>query len=111
VAWSLKWGDHVKVFEIQFKKTGIKPAALKSRPALEQADLPYYQAFSTLDDSRLPGFHSVSPILVSEVWAYCQLMGIVNQRLRSKYLSLVKAMDKVCLNHWAEYQKQQKSKQ
>jgi hypothetical protein len=110
LTWSLVWGDHVKAFEIQFKKTGVQATPLKSRPRLKAVDLPFYEAFHCLSRSRPSGFNSAAAIPVSEVLAYCQLMGIVNQRLRSKYLSLVQDMDRICLDHWAEIQKKQAAK-
>jgi hypothetical protein len=104
LTWSLKWGNHVKAFELQFKKSGVMPAPLKSRPRLKVVDLPFYEAFECLSSSRPSGFNTVAAIPVSEVLAYCVLVGIVNKRARAKYLSLVQDMDQVCLKHWADAQ-------
>lgn len=53
------------------------------------------------------GMGAASPISVSEILAYCQLVGIANQRERVKYLNLVQDLDQICLTHWAEEQKKQ----
>lgn len=106
MAWSLKWGDHVKAFEIQARKSGKAPAPLKSRPRLLTTDAPYYEAFSCLSRSRQFGYNGSQPIPVSEIKSYCELVGIASQQQRAKYLSLLQAMDQLCLEHWAEIQKQ-----
>lgn len=104
--WSLLWGAHVKAFEAQAKKTGVKPNPLKSRPRLLQVDADYYLAFNSLSMARQTGVSGSQPILVSEVLAYCVLVGIASPQQRSKYLSLVQEMDQLCLAHWADLQKQ-----
>lgn len=108
MAWNLKWGAHVKAFNLQYKKSGVKPAPLKSRPTLKPVDAAYNTAFNALSRSRPTGMHGSSAILISEILAYCELMGIANPQLRVKYLNLMQEMDQVCLDHWAELQKQTK---
>ena len=71
-----------------------------------QRDMAYYNAFNSLNRSRQSGgMGGSSPILVSEVLAYCQLVGIASGKERVKYLNLVQDLDQICLTHWAEEQK------
>lgn len=74
----------------------------------------YYNAFNDLSASRPPGGMGggAAPIPISEVLAFCELLGIANLRERAKYLRLVKELDKICLDHWSEAlsQKQKQTK-
>ena len=103
MAWGLKWGSHVKAFEAQAKKTGVMPVPLKSRPRLQNQDAVYYRAFTTLSQSRPSGgMGGRSAIPISEILAFCQLVGIASKEERLKYLSLIQELDQICLEHWAE---------
>lgn len=104
--WSLLWGEHVKAFELQAKKTGVTPNPLKTRPRLLTVDAGYYNAFSCLSRARQSGHAGSQPIPISEIKSYCELVGIASREQRSKYLSLVQELDQLCLEHWAELQKQ-----
>lgn len=111
MAWGLKWGDHVKAFELQAKRTGVTPRPLLNRPRLLTQDVVYYNAFNDLSSSRPSSMGGASPIPISEVLAFCELLGIANLRERAKYLRLVRELDKICLDHWSEALKQkQKTK-
>jgi len=103
LAWCLRWGAHVKAFEAQAKKTGVVPNPLKSRPHLLNKDAVYYHAFTTLSQARpSAGMGGRSAIPVSEVLAFCQLVGIASREERLKYLSLIQELDQICLEHWAD---------
>lgn len=65
-------------------------------------------AFNTLSEARTAGMSGHNPIAISEVLAFCELVGIANYELRSKYLLLVREMDQVCLTHWADNNKKAK---
>lgn len=102
MAWSLQWGEHVKSFEAQAKKSGIVPGPLKARPRLKYEDLPYYNAFQTVSAARPVGISGNSGIPVYEILAFCQLVGIASREERVKYLSLIQDLDQICLEHWAK---------
>lgn len=84
--------------------TGVKPPALLSQPKLQFLDLEFLDAFRVLDECRTFGFSAPSPIMVSEIQAYCDLKGIVSLPLRAKYLKLIRVLDRVYLKHWRENQ-------
>lgn len=107
MTWSLKWGAHVKAFEAQAKKTGIKSGPLLNRPRLQRQDVPYYIAFNSLSQARPQGMNGSGPIPVSEILALCQLVGIANQPERVKYLNLIQQLDYICLEHWASERSKQ----
>ena len=102
MAWQLKWASHVKVLEDRARRTGVKPAALKSRPKLRLTDAPFAEAFFALSSARTYGAAAPNPISISEIWAYVSFQGIASQAERSKYLRLIQLLDQVYLTHWAE---------
>jgi hypothetical protein len=102
LAWTLKWGDHVKAFELQTKKTGIPAGPMKNRPRLHREDVPYYNAFQTCNASRPLGPGGAGAIPISEVLAFLQLVGIAIREERVKYLHLIQDLDNLALEHWAE---------
>lgn len=107
MAWTLKWGEHVKAFELQSKKTGIVAGPMKNRPRLKAEDVVYYNAFQTCSASRPPGMSGASAIPISEILAYLQLVGIALREERVKYLHLIQELDHIALDHWAEEAKKQ----
>lgn len=66
---------------------------MQNRPRLKPEDVPYYDAFSSLNASRQAGVAGTEPIPVSEVLAYLHLVGIASPDARSKYLRLIQKMD------------------
>lgn len=102
MAWSLKWGEHVKAFELQAKKTGVTAGPMKSRPRLKSEDVVYYNAFQTCSASRPVGPAGVCAIPISEILAFLQLVGIALRDERVKYLHLIQELDHIALDHWAE---------
>lgn len=46
------------------------------------------------------GMNSPDPIQITEILAFCQLMGIESFDVRSKYLRLTQRMDAAYLNYW-----------
>jgi len=102
LAWSLKWGEHVKAFETQAKKTGITAGPMKNRPRLKPEDVVYYNAFQTCNISRPAGAVGYCAIPISEILSYLQLVGIALREERVKYLHLIQELDRIALDHWAE---------
>lgn len=56
--------------------------------------------------ARQVGPHGFQAIPISEIKAYCDLVGIASPAQRAKYLTLVQELDQLCLEHWAEKQSQ-----
>lgn len=108
MAWTLKWGAHVKAFQANTKKSGIVAGPMKNRPRLRVEDAPYYEAFNRLNSARQPGMSGEAPITISEVLALLQLVGIASRRERVKYLDLIQELDQVALEHWAQEASRQK---
>lgn len=79
-----------------------------SQPRLRSQDWRFYVAFNSLSASRPNNGMGVSPIPMSELLSYCQLVGIANFSERSKYLRLVQSLDRVFLEHQSEKLKAQK---
>ena len=75
---------------------------MKNRPRLKPEDVDYYTAFNQLSSSRASGMGGAGAIQISEILAYCLLVGIANREERVKYLSLVQELDHICLEHWAQ---------
>ena len=75
---------------------------MKRRPRLNAEDVPYYNAFQRLSQSRPQGMSGDSAIPMSEILAYCLLVGIVVLAERSKYLTLILDLDTIYLTHQAE---------
>ena len=97
------WGSHVKAFEERIKKTGEIPGPMKNRPRLKNEDVAYYTAFNHLSSARPSGGMGVAAAIpVSEVLAFCELVGIAIREERVKYLDLVQELDQICLEHWAK---------
>ncbi len=102
--WELTWGPHLKALRARAKKTGVKPAALLSRPTLQYRDQEYLEAFRILDASRTTGYSAPNPIAVSEILATCALLGIASSSQRSKYLRIIQMLDRAFFAHWSEKQ-------
>jgi hypothetical protein len=79
---------------------------MKSRPRLLNGDVPYYNAFQYCNASRPASMGGMCAIPISEINAFCQLVGIVTREERVKYLELIQELDNLCLEHWAKEAKQ-----
>lgn len=84
------------------------PRALAMRPKLMGKDAPYYLAFHSCSRSRPMTMVGAGAIPISEVCAYCQLVGIASVAERSKYLNLLQDMDQIWLDHQAKKQPSKK---
>ena len=90
----------MKGLEARAKQTGVKSAPLLNKPKLRPEDDEYLTAFFAIGDSRRMGMNSPDPIQITEILAFCQLMGIESFDVRSKYLRLTQRMDAAYLNYW-----------
>jgi hypothetical protein len=50
----------------------------------------------------MSGMGGAAAIPISEVLAFCALVGIAIREERVKYLDLVQELDQLCLEHWAK---------
>ncbi len=72
---------------------GEAPQALRARPIPHEFAGKYIEAFNALSPSRSTGFNNEGSIPVSEILAYCELIGERNEESRRRMLRLVRAMD------------------
>lgn len=86
-------------------KRGKAPPPLLSRPRLQKGDFDYLSAWQLLDEGRPSGMAGPGAISISEIEAYCNLMGIASRNERLKYLRLIRRLDRVYLETWAEKHK------
>lgn len=77
--------------------TGEAPDALLRRPRLRPDVWGYWDGFFTLSDARQHNQTGLLPIQVSEVLAYCDVVGIPRGDPAAKMLRIVQAMDKAYL--------------
>jgi hypothetical protein len=101
--WWLEWGPHLEGLKKVEDQTGEKPRALLNRPRLSQWEQAYYEAYERLMGSRQWTFGGAAGIPVSEIVAYFELQGIVDDDERAEYMSVIQALD-------AEYLKWHKEK-
>jgi hypothetical protein len=85
-----------------WRRSGKMPAPLAEEPTLEDHEIGYFEVFSGLSSSRSYADGSPQPIRVSEVLAYCQLMGIDRLEQRQDTLQMVQALDGVWMTHQVE---------
>ena len=91
-----------------WRQTGIKPKELDDLPELPASCAGIWKIFVDLHNARPSGGMSVSPVLYSEIKAYCDLY---NEHLEDWELYLIKAFDRVVLEVYAEESEKQQKKQ
>lgn len=77
---------------------GTPPKALASKPRTWPHLEWVLEAFLDLTSSRQIGW-GIGPIPVSEVTAYCDLVGMADPVSRIEFLRLIRAMDNASLAH------------
>lgn len=78
------------------------PAPLAEEPRLEDHEIAYFEVFSGLSASRSYSDGGPQPIRISEILAYCQLMGVSQLEARQDTLQMVQALDGVWMTHQVE---------
>lgn len=78
---------------------GTKPPALASMPALKATLWWALEAFYELSAGREYGMGGAQQIRVSEILAYCQLVGIDDHEQQAQLMKYVQHMDPVFLEH------------
>ena len=76
----------------------VHPADLR-RPALRPDCVRYHDAFCALGAGRLSTQVGPSPIQITEVNTYLDMLGIEDPETKLKYLRLIRKMDRVELNY------------
>ena len=91
-----------------WRQTGIKPKELDDLPELPASCFNIWKIFVDLHNARPSGGMGVSPVLYSEIKAYCDLH---NEGLEEWELYLIRAFDKVVLDIYSEESEKQQKKQ
>lgn len=80
------------------EKSGVEPRALQDRP-VPIPELQFYRAaYRRLSLGRLWGEGGPQAIACSEVFAYCDGLGIQGVEFREGFLDLIQAMDQTYLD-------------
>ncbi|ASY62531.1 hypothetical protein SJ05684_c10740 [Sinorhizobium sojae CCBAU 05684] len=72
----------------------------------DQGNAFFWKAFQTLSKARRPAFDGVSDILIADILAYADLVGVRDLDLRGQLCRIVVAMDEAALE-WARARKPQ----
>ena len=80
------------------KREGRKAQALLDEPKLTMHEQYYLDAFNTLSLSRSTDFNGVGTIPLSEIKAYCDLLGITSLDEKQDLLYIVISCDDFYLN-------------
>ena len=84
------------------KVSGITPETLLSRPRLEPHLALYRKIYERLSRSRQWGESGPQAIALSEVFSYCDGMGLHGAEFREKLVDLIQEMDAVFIEHCAK---------
>lgn len=93
-------------------ETGVVPASLLSRPALQTFDAEVWNAFNRLASRRgVSGFGAVSAIPYVEIAAYLdRIARIHDEEERAVFIEIIEFLDDQFLKDYAERQKQEQQK-
>ena len=83
------------------KLSGVTPRALLDRPRLEPHLSLYRKIYERLSRSRQWGEGGPQAIALSEVFSYCDGMGLYGDEFREKLVDLIQEMDAVFMEHCA----------
>lgn len=95
------WGtkDKQDFLNSVWRRTGRKPKALQEKPNLEDDGVEAYVAFQRLSSGRPYGDMGPNAIAVSEIYAYCRLMGVVDPDERELLTRFICTMDGIFIEH------------
>ncbi len=85
--------------------TGSTPEALRTKPPLSSGGMALLQAFNILDSARQLYEGGPQALPVSEVLAYLEIAKVDGVEDRMLFLNMVKTLDVIYLNHYAEQKK------
>lgn len=96
--WNLEWGDKLEFLQDIERDTGKRPAALDRRVLPDQGNAFFWKAFQTLSKARRPAFEGVSDILIADILAYADLVGVRDLDLRGQLCRILIEMDAAFLD-------------
>lgn len=75
------------------RDTGKRPSALDRRVIPDQGNVLFWKAFQTLSKARRPSFGGLSDIVLTDILAYADLIGLRDFDLRSQLCRIIIDMD------------------
>jgi hypothetical protein len=96
------WGHQVESLEAFAESSGITPKALLNRPEPHELGGLWFEAFNVLSSSRSFGMSGPLPIAISEMWAYQQMFGMVDEDERASFVRAMQRLDGAYLAAYAE---------
>ena len=92
--WQFDWGDRLDFLTTLADQTGQEPAVLADRPDLYEDLYEVAEAFAALSSGRTLslglGGAVANPIALTEIEAYCRLIGITDT---AEFSRLIRVMD------------------
>lgn len=85
--------------------TGVRPPALAEKPELREGGRAVLGAYDLIDQSRLFSEYGPQAIQVAEILAYLEIARIERGEDRLLFLSTIKTLDVIYMNHYAEQHK------
>lgn len=98
----MEWGDKLEFLQDVERTTGRRPAALARRVLPDPGNILFWRAFQTLSKARRPAFSGASDIVLTDILAYADLIGVRDPDLRSQLCRIIVEMDAAFLNFIAE---------
>ncbi|TBE67415.1 phage tail assembly chaperone [Rhizobium ruizarguesonis] len=102
--WNLEWGDRLEFLQDIERNTGKRPAALDRRVLPEPGNILFWKAFQVLSKARRPSLGGLSDIVLSDILAYADLIGLKDFDLRSQLCRIIIDMDAAVIE-WAAARK------
>jgi hypothetical protein len=84
------------------KVSGITPKTLLDRPRLEPHLGLYRKIYERLSRSRQWSEGGPQAIALSEIFSYCDGLGLHGEEFREKLVDLIQEMDAVFMDHYAK---------
>ena len=102
--WELLIGSDRKFLEKQ-QASGKRVKLLDDEPVIYPDLIPVWRAFHFLNSARPANGMSQSPIPVSDISAYFDIIGLKATETKQEFLHLIRALDEEYLLHFAEKMK------
>jgi len=91
--WNLEWGESEEWLADIAKTTGKRPPALDRRVIVDPGNVLFWKAFQTLSKARRPSFGGLSDIVMADITAYADNIGLKDFDLRSQLCRIIIDMD------------------
>ena len=108
--WNLEWGDNLEFLQDIERDTGKRPSALVRRVLPDQGYILFWKAFQTLSKARRPSFGGLSDIVLTDILAYADLIGLKDFDLRSQLCRIIIDMDAAFLEWVRDHKPKPKPK-